>query len=123
MPLEKVNRACLALRAKRLLCEATRPMVYSCFVLLADSVGFLLWQGSVPRLTLVLTLFLEGGLGLLVGVAIALSSTPSVARVGEVLVGTSPWSREGEDRARRTGARWMLVSVFLILIGFVVSAV
>ncbi len=89
----------------------------------ADSVALLLWLGFVPRPTLVLITFLEGGFGLLIGVAIALSVSPSVAKIGEVLTGTSPWSPEVEKHARNIGIKWMIGALFLILIGFTVSAI
>lgn len=60
-------------------------------VVLVDVAGLLVATGSTPRSTLTLLLFLEGGLGLIISVAIALSSGPSVAKVGETLFGTSPW--------------------------------
>ncbi len=111
------------LKVQRFLRQALRPLTYACFLLLVDSLGLLLWLGLVPREILVLVLFLEGGLGLLLGVVIALSATPSMAKVGEVMIGASPWSREGEDHARKMGRMWMLASALLILMGFIVSIV
>ena len=71
--------------------------------------------------TLVLALWLEGGLGLLAGAGIALSSTPSISKAGETIFNTAPWSRESESNAERVGLKWILGSSLLVLIGLAVS--
>jgi hypothetical protein len=96
--------------------------LYAIMMALLDSIGLLLATGSVPRPTLTLLLFLEGGLGLIISVAIALSSGPSAARLGETLFGTSPWSLGAQKHAEKASLRWMLVSACIIAIGFIVSA-
>ncbi len=93
---------------------------YAVALVIADTLALLI-LGWLARTTLALLLFLQGGLGLLVGVGISLSSTPYVSRLGQVLFDTSPWSRDGEKHAEVVGFRWMLGSVFLIVIGFGVS--
>lgn len=70
---------------------------------------------------MVLVLLLEGGLGLLAGTGIALSSTPSVSKVGETMLGTARWSKESEKHGEKVGLRWMLGSCVLITIGFGLS--
>lgn len=71
---------------------------------------------------LTLIVFLEAGLGLLAGVGIALSSGPSVSRVGQTLFGTAAWSRQSERHAERVGSKWMVGAAFLVMIGFTVSS-
>jgi hypothetical protein len=78
--------------------------------------------GSVSKTTLVLLLFLEGSIGLIAGSAIALSSTPSISKTGEIMFGRAPWSREGERNAERVAGKWMIASTLLILSGFALSA-
>jgi hypothetical protein len=97
------------------------PLLAAFLVGLADSLGLLLSLGYIPKTTLVLVLFLEGGIGLMVGVGISLSSTPSVSRLGETLFGTASWSREAEKHAEKVGWKWMAGSSLLVLIGFAVS--
>ncbi len=109
------NRFLLALR------YLARPFLAALLVALGDSLVLLLALMSIPISTLVLLLFLEGGVGLMVGVGISLSSTPTVSRVGETLFGTSSWSREAEKHAERVGWKWMTGSVLLIAIGFALS--
>jgi hypothetical protein len=78
-------------------------------------------RGAAWKSTLSLVLLLEGGIGLLAGTGIALSSSPSVSKVGETFLGTAAWSREAEKNAERVGLRWILCSSLLVLIGFGVS--
>jgi hypothetical protein len=78
-------------------------------------------SGAVSKSPLVLLFFLEGGAGLLAGAGVSLSATPSVSRVGHMLFGTAPWSRDSEKHAERVGWKWMLASSFLIVIGFGLS--
>jgi len=96
--------------------------VFAAVVVLLDIAGLLVATRSTPRPTLTLLLFLEGGLGLIIGVAIALSSGPSVAKAGETLFGTSPWSAGAQRHAEKASLRWMLASGYIIIIGFIVSA-
>jgi len=98
-----------------------RPVLAASFLTVSDSLGLFFGLGSIPKSILVLVLFLEGGLGLLVGVGIALSATPSVAKLGETLFGTAPWSRDVEKYAERIGWTWLVASSLLILIGFGLS--
>src|SRR6266849_5995266 len=97
------------------------PLLSALVIALADSLALLLRAGFIPATTLILVLFLEGGLGLLVGVGISLSASPSVSKVGETLFGTAAWSRDDERHAERVAWRWMLGSAFLVLIGFLLS--
>ena len=97
------------------------PLLSALVIALADSLALILRLGFIPATTLILVLFLEGGLGLLVGVGISLSASPSVSKVGETLFGTTAWSREDERHAERVAWRWMLGSAFLVLIGFLLA--
>ena len=107
-------------RALRLLLESfSYPIVLVPITIL---IVFLLTR-SVSKDTFVLLMFLEGGLGLLAGVGISLSNSPSVAKTSEQLFRTSPWSREAEKHAQRAGLRWIIASTFLVIIGFLVSRI
>jgi hypothetical protein len=99
----------------------SRPILVALLVTLIDTLGlFVLFQTFLAS-TLVLILFLEAGLGLMVGVGISLSSTPSISRVGQTILGTSPWSKEAERHAERVGWKCMVASGFLFLIALVIS--
>jgi hypothetical protein len=101
---------------------AARSVIYASIITLVDSAILTIFDHAIPRPMLTLVLFLEGGLGLLAGVGISLSSTPSMARIGEELFRTSSWSKKSQRHAEIVGLKWMLVSAFLVIIGFVVSA-
>ena len=112
------------LRNGRLLLNYLRkPFLVASVITVADSLALLLALGRVSRDTLTLILFLQGGLGLIVGVGVSLSSTPSVATVSERLFGTDPWSRDAEKHAERVGWKWLIASAFLIAIGLMASAI
>jgi len=100
-----------------------KPFLAASAVALVDSFALSLILRRVPSGYLALTLFFQGGLGLIIGVGISLSSTPSVSNVSERLFGTSPWSRDAEKHAERVGWKWLIASAFLIAIGFMASAI
>ena len=77
--------------------------------------------GGDWKSTLVLVLLFEGGMGLLAGTGVALSSTPSVSKVGETMLGTAAWSRESEKHGERVGLKFMLGALVLVAIGFGLS--
>jgi hypothetical protein len=98
------------------------PVIGASVITLADSIILPAVLGSASKTTLVLVILLEGGLGLIAGSAIALSSTPSISKTGEIMFGRAPWSREGERNAERVAGKWMIASTLLIIIGFALSA-
>jgi hypothetical protein len=100
-----------------------KPFLAAFIIALGDSFALLLVLKQIPVDTLTLVLFFQGGLGLIVGVGVSLSSAPSIAAVSEKLFGTDPWSKKAERHAEKVGQRWLLASAFLILIGFIVSAI
>ena len=108
-------------RLRRILSYLKKPAIAAVVLALADAAVLLTVLGVPGIRTLVLVLLLEGGLGLLAGTGIVLSSTPSISRVGETVLGTAPWSREAERNAERVGLMWILCASFLITIGFALS--
>ncbi len=109
-------------RFKRLLIYLKAPLIATCIITLLDPIAIRSVFGSTSKNDLILVLLLEGGVGLIASTAIALSSTPSISKVGEMTVGTAPWSRDGEKNAERVASKWVVASTLLILIGFVLSA-
>ena len=108
-------------RGRRVLAFLKTPIIGASVVSLLDSIVLQPVFGSASKTTLVLVLFLEGSIGLIAGSAIALSSTPSISKTGEIMFGRAPWSREGERNAERVAGKWMLASTLLILAGFGLS--
>jgi len=98
-----------------------RPAIAAGAIAGVDGLILFFLSEATWKQTLVLTLWLEGGLGLLAGTGIALSSTPSISRAGEMIFNTAPWSRESERNAETVGLKWILGSSLLVLIGLAVS--
>jgi hypothetical protein len=108
---------------RRILSYLKTPVIGASIVALMDLLGLQLLSGSTLKTTLVLVMFLEGAVGLIAGSAIALSSTPSISKSGEIMFGTAPWSREGERNAERVAGKWFIASTFMILTGFALSVI
>jgi hypothetical protein len=111
----------LRTRSKRLVGYLKTPLLAGLTILAINCVGMLIASGVVSKPLLVLLLFLEGGAGLLAAVGVSLSATPSISRLGQVLLGTAPWSKESERHAERVGWKWMIAASLLIGAGFVIS--
>lgn len=110
-------------RIKLLLNYAKKPVVGALAIILSDLTSLFIVIGAIPKPTIILVLFFEGGLGLLAGSAIMLSSTPSITKIGEMTFGTASWSREGERNAEKVGGKWILGSSLVILLGFALSSI
>ncbi len=118
------SKSCTILTKTRLPSFAgylAKPLLAALILASLDSTGLLITQGSIDQSILVLLLFLEAGAGLLVGVGISLSSTPTVSKIGHTVLGTAEWSRESERHAEGVGWKWMIASGFLFLLGIVLS--
>ena len=105
----------------RIITFVKQPLLAAIVLASVDALILSTVIGGNWKLRLVLVLLLEGGLGLLAGTGIALSSTPSVSKVGETMLGTASWSREAEKHGERVGLKWILGSCLLIVIGFGLS--
>jgi len=98
-----------------------KPALAAIMIPIADTLALLIGFGFISRNTLILVLLLEGGIGLISGVGIALSSTPSISKIGQVTIGTAAWSREAEKNAERVGLKWIVTASLLVLVGFALS--
>lgn len=96
-------------------------MLCSAAISLLNPLAVQLVYGVLSSDKLVLVFLFEGGIGLVTSTAIALSSTPSISKAGELSFGRAPWSKESERNAERVAAKWIIGSTVLILTGFVVS--
>ena len=107
----------------QMLSYMTKPVLAALIIPLADTLALQIGFGFISRNTLTLVLLLEGGIGLLSGVGIALSSTPSISRMGNAIIGSSAWSRDAEKHAERVGLKWMITASLVVLVGFALSIV
>jgi hypothetical protein len=110
-------------KSNRILSYVTKPILAAVSISLVDTLVLQFGFGFISRNTLTLVLLLEGGIGLLSGVGIALSSTPSISRIGHATIGTAAWSRDAEKNAERVGLKWMAAASLLALLGFALSIV
>ena len=110
-------------KSSQILGHMTKPVLAAVIIPLVDTLVLQIGFGFISRNTLTLTLLLEGGIGLLSGVGIALSSTPSISRIGHATIGTAAWSRDAEKNAERVGLKWMTAASLLVLLGFALSIV
>jgi len=101
----------------------TKPVLATIIISLVDTLVLLIGFGFISRYTLILVLLLEGGIGLISGVGIALSSTPSISKIGHATIGTAAWSKEAEKNAERVGFKWIITASLLVVIGFALSIV
>lgn len=108
-------------KSSRILSYTTTPILAAVTISLVDTLVLQFGFGFISRNTLTLVLLLEGGIGLLSGVGIALSSTPSISRLGHVTLGTAAWSRDAEKNAERVGVKWMVTASLVALVGFALS--
>src|SRR5207245_10429322 len=117
----------VGLRSKKkialMLIYMTKPVLAALIIPLVDTLVLQIGYGFTSRNTLTLVLLLQGGIGLLSGVGIALSSTPSISRTGHATIGTDAWSRDAEKNAEIVGLKWMVAASLLVLIGFALSIV
>src|SRR2546425_8528678 len=93
-----------------ILSYVTKPILAAIIITIVDTLALLIGFGFISRNTLTLVLLLEGGVGLISGVGIAVSSTPSIAKIGQVAIGTAAWSKEAEKNAERIGLKWMVTA-------------
>jgi len=107
----------------QMLSYMTKPVLAALIIPLADTLALQIGFGFISRNTLTLVLLLEGGIGLLSGVGIALSSTPSISKMGNATIGSSAWSRNAEKHAERVGLKWMITASLVVLVGFALSIV
>src|SRR3989442_15864989 len=110
-------------KADLILSYMKKPALAAIIIPLVDTLALLIGFGFISRNTLTLVLLLEGGIGLLSGVGIALSSTPSISKMGNATIGSSAWSRNAEKHAERVGLKWMITASLVVLVGFALSIV
>jgi hypothetical protein len=113
----------LSQKTRQVLVYVKKPVIAVFIVILLDLAGIMLITGWLSKTTLALVMLLEGGMGLLAGAGIALSSTPSISKIGEITIGSARWSREGERHAERVAGKWIIASSLMILAASALSIV
>jgi hypothetical protein len=98
--------------------------VYALIVLLIDFVSILLLRVEQANFVSILSLLmlLEGGLGLIIGSAVALYS-PVISKVEEVIFHSEPWDAKRQKQAEKQGYSWIVTGGILVLLALLVSAI
>jgi hypothetical protein len=104
-------------------------LLASCLIssLIVTSLDFLVVYLSTQQLSqlfskVTFVLLIEGGLGLILGGGTAMYS-PVLSKVGEIMFKSEPWNAKRKKEAEKQGHEFILVGVFLLVIGLLVSAI
>jgi hypothetical protein len=100
-----------------------RCLVYSVIIAFATVIVIALFTQDLSQILMLATLVLlgEGGLALVVGGVVAFFS-PTIGKIGEVVLRSEPWDAKRLREAEGTGRVWIVTGVVLFLLGLVVSA-
>ncbi|MGQ9460864.1 MAG: hypothetical protein ACUVRA_06510 [Candidatus Bathyarchaeaceae archaeon] len=111
-------------RVKPALELAASCLVYSLTVTLIDFVTIFFFFSQEPNQlisSLSFIMLIEGGLGLIVGGAVALYS-PTVNKVGEVFFHFKPWSAKRQKAAEKGANVWIATGALLVFEALLISA-
>jgi len=99
-------------------------LIYSFIVILIDFVLVFFFIGQLTQITspLSMVMLIEGGLGLIIGGAVALYS-PIVSKVQEVFFHSEPWTAARQKQAEKQALAWIATGSILVLVAFLISAV
>ncbi len=98
-------------------------LVYSAIVTIIDAVIILFFTSQLVQILYALSfvMLVEGGVGLVIGGAMA-SYSPSIGKIGEVIFRSKPWTAQRRKEAERQGATWIVTGAILVVVGLLVSA-
>jgi hypothetical protein len=98
-------------------------LIISLAVTLVDLIIILVFTREPKQVVsnLALVMLIEGALGLIIGGAIAIFS-PAASRIGEGVLRSKPWDAKRLKEVEKQGATWIVTGIFLVLVGFLVSA-
>lgn len=99
-------------------------LIYSSIVILIDFVLVFFFIGQLTQIIspLSMVMLIEGGLGLIVGGAVA-SYSPIVSKFEEVFFHSEPWTAARQKQAEKQGLAWIATGSLLVLVAFLISAV
>jgi hypothetical protein len=99
-------------------------LIYSLIITLIDLVIVFLFTQDLNQLlsSVSLILLLEGGLGLIMGGG-AVMYSPVASKVGEILFKSEPWNAKRQKEVEKQAQMLILVGIFSLVIGLLVSAI
>ncbi len=111
------------LRVKAILHLLVNCLVYALVITFVTTIVLIVLTRNLGEIVLLLSYGLlgEGGLSLVIGGLLA-SFSPTINKIGEVIVHSEPWDAKRQKEVERTARNWITTGVILFLIGLVISA-
>jgi archaellum biogenesis protein FlaJ (TadC family) len=109
---------------KTVLESLVRSSIYSLIIITIDAILIVFLIGGTNQITYTLSfvMFIEGGIGLIVGGAVALYS-PSVAKIDEVLFHSNPWNAKRQKEIEKQMEVFIVTGIVLIIEALLLSAI
>ena len=101
-----------------------RSSVYSLIIILINVILIVFFMSGLNQIiyTLSFVMLIEGGIGLIVGGAVALYS-PSVAKINEVVFHSKPWNAKHQKEIEKQMTVFILTGIVLIFEALLLSAI
>lgn len=98
-------------------------LIYALVITFVTTIVIIVFTRNLREILLLLSYGLlgEGGLSLVIGGLLA-SFSPTINKIGEVIVHSEPWDAKRQKEVERTARNWITTGVILFLIGLVISA-
>ena len=108
---------------KQLATMATRSLVYSMLVILANFIiAFLVFGDIIKHLSSIsLFLLLEGGIFLVVG-GTSVMYSPMGAKISELMFKSRPWNAKRQKEVEKKATTWIATGLILIISALSISA-
>lgn len=109
-------------RAKTILEFMIRCLIYALAITVATIIVIIVFTRNLREILLLLSYGLlgEGGLALVIGGLLATFS-PTINKIGEVIIHSEPWNAKRQKEAETTARNWITTGVILFLVGLVIS--
>ncbi len=111
------------LRVKAILHLLVNCLIYALVITFVTTIVIIVFTRNLGEILLLLSygLLAEGGLSLVIG-GLLTSFSPTINKIGEVIVHSEPWDAKRQKDVERTARNWITTGVILFLIGLVISA-
>ena len=109
---------------KTVMQSLVRSSIYSLIIILIDAIliVFLMGRTNQSIYNLSFLMLIEGGMGLIIGGAVALYS-PSVAKINEVLFHSKPWNAKSQREIEKQMEVLIVTWIFLLIEALLLSAI
>ena len=109
---------------KTVMQSLVRSSIYSLIIILIDAILIVFLMGRTNQIiyNLSFLMLIEGGMGLIVGGAVALYS-PSVAKINEVLFHSKPWNAKRQKEIEKQMEVLIVTGIVLLIEALLLSAI